>query len=180
MTDDVIQCFAHQLQRIRRHDSSHAAHKVLSRARQKTQNARQENQQRKQRKQKIVGEFGGPSKDFVVDRFAPDPACQFTKRLVFGLLAARHRPSSFEVSRCAVEHANSERRTANIDNQLAARFNKSSTSREQIMERDENIPAHEKRRLHVYADDEDVLVKVLGIPEADYECVLVNGSWPEK
>jgi len=48
------------------------------------------------------------------------------------------------------------------------------------MERDENIPANEKRRLQVYADDEDVLVKVLGIPEADYECVLVNGSWPEK
>lgn len=48
------------------------------------------------------------------------------------------------------------------------------------MERDENIPAHEKRRLQVYADDEDVLVKVLGIPEADYECVMVNSSWPEK
>ena len=48
------------------------------------------------------------------------------------------------------------------------------------MEKDENIPAHEKRRLQVYADDEDVLVKVLGIPEADYECVTVNGSWAEK
>jgi hypothetical protein len=48
------------------------------------------------------------------------------------------------------------------------------------MEKDENIPAHHKRRLQVYADDEDVLVKVLGIPEADYECVLVNGSWAEK
>src|SRR5438552_9386857 len=48
------------------------------------------------------------------------------------------------------------------------------------MEKDENIPAHEKRRLQVYADDEDVLVKVLGIPEADYECVTVNGSWAAK
>lgn len=48
------------------------------------------------------------------------------------------------------------------------------------MEKDEKIPAHENRRLEVYADDEDVLVKVLGIPEADYECVMVNGSWPEK
>ena len=48
------------------------------------------------------------------------------------------------------------------------------------MEKDENITAHEKRRLQVYADDEDVLVKVLGIPEADYECVLVNGPWAEK
>ena len=48
------------------------------------------------------------------------------------------------------------------------------------MERDQDIPAHEKRRLQVYADDEDVVVKVLGIPEADYECVMVNGSWLEK
>jgi hypothetical protein len=48
------------------------------------------------------------------------------------------------------------------------------------MEREENIPAHDKRRLQVYADDEDVLVKVLKIPEADYECVMVNGSWAEK
>jgi len=48
------------------------------------------------------------------------------------------------------------------------------------MEKDENIAAHDKRRLQVYADDEDLLVKVLGIPEADYECVLVNGPWPEK
>ena len=48
------------------------------------------------------------------------------------------------------------------------------------MEKDLNIPAHDKRRLQVYADDEDVVVKVLGIPEADYECVTVNGSWPEK
>ncbi|HXG91379.1 MAG TPA: hypothetical protein VNN73_03300 [Blastocatellia bacterium] len=48
------------------------------------------------------------------------------------------------------------------------------------MEKDENIPAHEKRRQQVYADDEDVLVQVLEIPEADYECVMVNSSWPEK
>jgi len=48
------------------------------------------------------------------------------------------------------------------------------------VEKDQNIPAHEKRRLRVYADDEDIVVKVLGVPEADYECVMVNGSWPEK
>jgi len=48
------------------------------------------------------------------------------------------------------------------------------------LEKDQNIPSHEKRRLQVYADDEDVIVKVLGIPEADYECVMVNGSWPDK
>ena len=51
---------------------------------------------------------------------------------------------------------------------------------EHRVEKDQNIPAHDKRRLQVYADDEDVVVKVLGIPEADYECVMVNGSWPEK
>lgn len=48
------------------------------------------------------------------------------------------------------------------------------------MEKDQNILSHENRRLQVYADDEDVVVKVLGIPEADYECVMVNGSWAEK
>ena len=51
---------------------------------------------------------------------------------------------------------------------------------EHLVENDQNIPAHEKRRLQVYADDEDVVVRVLGIPEADYECVMVNGSWAEK
>jgi hypothetical protein len=48
------------------------------------------------------------------------------------------------------------------------------------MEREDNLPAHEKRHLQVYADDEDILVRVLDIPEADYECVMVNSSWPEK
>ena len=48
------------------------------------------------------------------------------------------------------------------------------------MEKDQNIPSHEKRRLQVYADDEDILVKVLLIPEANYECVMVNGPWVEK
>ena len=48
------------------------------------------------------------------------------------------------------------------------------------MEKDQDIPSHDKRRLQVYADDEDIVVKVLGIPEADYECVTVNGSWAEK
>jgi hypothetical protein len=53
-------------------------------------------------------------------------------------------------------------------------------SGEQLVEHDQDIPAHEKRRIQVYADDEDVVVKVLGIPEGDYECVMVNGSWAEK
>jgi hypothetical protein len=48
------------------------------------------------------------------------------------------------------------------------------------VEKDQNIPSHEKRRLQVYADDEDILVKVLLIPEANYECVMVNGPWAEK
>jgi hypothetical protein len=48
------------------------------------------------------------------------------------------------------------------------------------MEKDENLPAHEKRRLQVYIDDEDVLARVLEIPEADYECVMVNSSWIDK
>ena len=48
------------------------------------------------------------------------------------------------------------------------------------MDKDENVMANEKRRQQVYADDEDVLVEVLGVAEADYECVMVNSSWPEK
>ena len=49
-----------------------------------------------------------------------------------------------------------------------------------VMEKDENIHPSEKRRQQVYATAYDVLVKVLGVPEADYECMIVNSSWPEK
>ena len=48
------------------------------------------------------------------------------------------------------------------------------------MEKDSLVSSHEKRHLQVYADDEDILVRVLDIPEADYECVMVNSSWPDK
>ncbi|HKQ07223.1 MAG TPA: hypothetical protein VJ464_19010 [Blastocatellia bacterium] len=48
------------------------------------------------------------------------------------------------------------------------------------MEKDETIAANEKRRQQVYADDDDILVRVLDIPEADYECVMVNSSWLER
>lgn len=48
------------------------------------------------------------------------------------------------------------------------------------MENEDRVVAHKKRRLSVYADDEDVLVQALEIPEADYECLTVNGSWAEK
>ena len=44
------------------------------------------------------------------------------------------------------------------------------------MEKDETVAAHEKRRQQVYADNDDVLVRVLDIPEAAYECVMVNSS----
>lgn len=48
------------------------------------------------------------------------------------------------------------------------------------MEKDENIDAHEKRRQQVYISNEDVLAQVLKIRQGDYECVIVNHSWPEK
>ena len=48
------------------------------------------------------------------------------------------------------------------------------------MEKDETIAAHEKRRQQVYADEDDILVRVLDIPEADYECVMINSSWLER
>ena len=48
------------------------------------------------------------------------------------------------------------------------------------MDKDENIPSQEKRRSQVYATGEDILVRILDIPEADYECVMVNSSWTDK
>lgn len=49
------------------------------------------------------------------------------------------------------------------------------------MTADDNIiPANEERRTEVHPSAEDVLVRVLSIPERDYECVKVNSSWPEK
>ena len=38
----------------------------------------------------------------------------------------------------------------------------------------------EKRRSQVSAREDDILVRVLDIPEADYECVVVNRGWYEK
>lgn len=48
------------------------------------------------------------------------------------------------------------------------------------MEQEEKIEPKEKRRQQVYLSGDDVLVKVLDVPEADYECLIVNSSWPEK
>ncbi len=45
---------------------------------------------------------------------------------------------------------------------------------------DDSIPAGEKRRLNVFVDHEDAFCSVLGLAEADYECVTVNNAWPEK
>ena len=48
------------------------------------------------------------------------------------------------------------------------------------MDKDENIPSNEKRRSQVYAKADDIMVRILDIPEADYECVMVNSSWIDK
>lgn len=48
------------------------------------------------------------------------------------------------------------------------------------MDHEENIKQIEKRRLQVYATHTDVLVKVLDVPEADYECMIVNSAWPQR
>src|ERR1044072_7673394 len=45
------------------------------------------------------------------------------------------------------------------------------------MDKDENIQGHEKRRSQVYAKSDDILVRILDIPEAGYECVMANSSW---
>lgn len=47
-------------------------------------------------------------------------------------------------------------------------------------EKDDILPAHEKRRQVVYVDEDDALAQVLGVEEGDYECVMVNSSWLEK
>ena len=48
------------------------------------------------------------------------------------------------------------------------------------MDNDENIPAHEKRCQIVHATSGDILVQVLDIPEAGYQCLRVNHSWTDK
>jgi hypothetical protein len=48
------------------------------------------------------------------------------------------------------------------------------------MDKDENIQAREKRQLRVYAGADDIVVRVLDIPQAGYECIMVNSSWFEK
>lgn len=48
------------------------------------------------------------------------------------------------------------------------------------MEQQENTDASETRRLRVRTSGSDVLVKVLDVPEADYECMIVNSSWPQR
>ena len=45
---------------------------------------------------------------------------------------------------------------------------------------DDLVPAGENRRLTVFVDHEDVFCTVLGLAEADYECVTVNNDWLEK
>src|SRR4051794_35305084 len=48
------------------------------------------------------------------------------------------------------------------------------------MEKCETIAAHDNRAQAVYADEDHIVVRVLHIPEADYECVMVNGSRLER
>lgn len=44
----------------------------------------------------------------------------------------------------------------------------------------ETQPSHQKRSIEVRLDDEDALVRLLGLDEGDYISVAVNSSWPEK
>lgn len=38
----------------------------------------------------------------------------------------------------------------------------------------------ERRRVQVYLDDEDVMVRLLGLAEGDYECVRVDTAYAER
>jgi hypothetical protein len=48
------------------------------------------------------------------------------------------------------------------------------------MSADDTLEAGEDRRRQLYIDDDDVTVRVLNIPEGDYECVTVNSAWQER
>jgi hypothetical protein len=48
------------------------------------------------------------------------------------------------------------------------------------MEKEELTSEQEKPRQKVSADEDDILVQVLGISETDYECAVVNSSWVER
>jgi hypothetical protein len=49
-----------------------------------------------------------------------------------------------------------------------------------VMEKDDIVEAQEKRRIQLYIDDEDLMVRVLKLNEGDYEIVTVNSSWLER
>jgi len=46
---------------------------------------------------------------------------------------------------------------------------------------DENtVEAQENRRLEVTVNRDDLLVRLLNVPETTCECISVNSAWPEK
>lgn len=48
------------------------------------------------------------------------------------------------------------------------------------MENNDIVETDDSRRTQLYIDDEDVMVRVLKLPEGDYEIVKVNSSWLER
>jgi hypothetical protein len=50
----------------------------------------------------------------------------------------------------------------------------------EAMANDDIVEAEEQRRIQLYIDDEDLMVRVLKLPEGDYEIVTVNSSWLER
>lgn len=48
------------------------------------------------------------------------------------------------------------------------------------MSADDSLEAGEDRRRQLYIDDEDITVRLLKIPEGDYECATVNSDWYER
>ena len=48
------------------------------------------------------------------------------------------------------------------------------------MSADDSLEDGEDRRRQLYIDDEDITVRLLKIPEGDYECVTVNSDWYER
>ena len=48
------------------------------------------------------------------------------------------------------------------------------------MDKDESAQTNERSRLQVSATESDILVRILDLPEADYECIMVSRGWYEK
>jgi hypothetical protein len=70
----------HQSHRLAGNEPGERLEYLFPQARQESYETGQENQHREERQQKVVGEFGGMTQDFVLISLAPGPGGQFLER----------------------------------------------------------------------------------------------------